>query len=626
VSYDALLVCTLNVPRDPGVSFASVALTIPFLPRVGRYIRYNRIPVPDASGYGDWVFGYGPIPTTGEKIETKAVIGSTHMSGENRNDWRPRVPGDDGLIWEWDRGFLQTLWVGDEARGISLVSLSDEGYAWRAAEPTVRLVRSDREVRLTYRFIAGLVPLRKARRLRFALQIMPPKPVRKDWVSARFNPFFSGYARVSDPCLAALEDKLAADASVSEAPAYGKDYDVVREGVVPRRWEPKGHRQYRDIGFHWYTLWSQGSRGWLPGVPVGGCSTPLVGHPERLSKLIKCSELLGHRGLPYFAATHIAAEDPAGYYYVEKTDEWTQHPRIPRPAYLRPTCPNSRFSAYLARGIGKLIDDYGIAGVYFDNCAPLLCKNRAHGCGYVAENGQLRPTLPLLGFRKLFMMVRHEFVKRGREPFILTHAGLYPGSVSFTDVELQGEGSYGSDHTEMFTLGEWRARWLGPNQFGVQTSYLPAFGYGLGPGVDRAEQRKIGTPRLLAMSLLHGTRVWSQYIDTPLVRKVWAVLDELDEPDVSFVPYWQWEEVNVGLNGRGVYATGYRGSRSFVLVLSNLSDGAREVAVPLSEIRAKNQDVRRVADNMHGLPVRIEDGLVKCRIAPKNFRLLSLRE
>ena len=137
-------------------------------------------------------------------------------------------------------------------------------------------------------------------------------------------------------------------------------------------------------------------------------------------------------------------EDPAGYHYVEKKDEWTHHPRIARPPYLRPTCPNSMSSAYIARGIGKLIDDYDISGVYFDNCAPQLCQNTKHGCGYVDDKGVLQPTLPLMGFRRLFMMVRREFVIRGKEPFILTHAGMYPGSVSFIDVELQGEGTTGA--------------------------------------------------------------------------------------------------------------------------------------------------------------------------------------
>jgi len=37
-------------------------------------------------------------------------------------------------------------------------------------------------------------------------------------------------------------------------------------------------------------------------------------------------------------------------------------------------------------------------------------------------------------------MTRGEFAKRGKEPFIFFHAGLYPGVCSFADAYLDGEG------------------------------------------------------------------------------------------------------------------------------------------------------------------------------------------
>ena len=624
MEYDAFLIYTLTFPETPGASLAGVTLTIPFVPGVARYIRYDRPAVPGAKEDAGGVFGYGPIPRKGEKVETKAVVGSAHMGEAVANDWKPGVPAADGPIWEWKRGFLPMLWVGDEERGLSLVSVSTEGYSAGPGEPTVRLARDGKEVTLTYRLITNKVRLGRARRLQFALQIMPPKPVRKDWLASRYNAVFPGYPEIVDQSLPLFEERLKPGADPKAAGAirpYLTAYDVLREGAAPRAGQRKQHRKYRDIGFLWYALWSQGAR--ASGLPVGGCSTPLVGHPERLSRLVTTSERIGHLGLPYFAATHIAAEDPAGYFYVEKTDEWTQHPRVPRPPYLRPTCPNSLFSAYLARGIGRLIDEYGIAGVYFDNCYPQPCQNTRHECGYLDGNGVLQPTLPLLGFRRLFRMVRAEFAKRGREPFLLTHAGMYPGAVSFIDAELEGEGTYGSDHTQMISPAEWRARWLGSNQFGVQMTYLPAFGYGLGPHVDRAKQEAIGTPCLLAMSLLHGTHVWNQYLDSPLLYRVWGVLDELDEPGVAFIPYWRWPAANRALNARGVYATAYSGKERLLLVLSNLSAVEQEVVLPLAEIQARNPAVREVADHMHSLPVRLDGGVVKCTVGPKNFRLLT---
>jgi hypothetical protein len=622
--HDALLVYTLDFSAAPGASLAEASLAIPFTHQVARSISYDRPVAPDAPAAEGWVFGYGPIPRPGERVETRATIGSAVMGEAVANDWQPAVPGPDGLIWEWQRGFLPMAWVGDEARGLSLMSLSAQGYRADPGDATVRLTRDAKAVTLTYRFITRPVRLDKARRLQFALQIMPPKPVRDNWLATRCNPVFPGYATVVDEALPLLEERLKPGGQPTAPGAvrsYLTAYDVIREGAAPRPWQATEYRPYRDMGFLWYTLWAQGAR--PTGQGVGGCSTPLVGSSERLTRIVKISDMIGHLPLPYLAATHIAAEDPAGYYYVERQDEWTLKPRVPRPAYLRPTCPNSLFSAYLARGVGRLIDEYGIAGIYFDNCAPYLCQNTKHGCGYVDDDGVLRPTLPLLGFRRLFRMVRAEFVKRGKEPLILTHAGMYPAAISFTDVELQGEGTYGSDHTQMFTLGEWRTRWLGPGQFGVQLTYLPAFGYGLGPNVDRVREEMIGTPRLLAMALLHGTQVWNQYLNSPLLYQVWTVLDELDEPDVVFTPYWQWPAVNGPLNAQGVYATAYAGQERILLVLSNLSAEAQQVTVPLAAIRTRTGAVTQVADHMHGLPVDLEGGMLRCTVEGKNFRLLS---
>ena len=125
------------------------------------------------------------------------------------------------------------------------------------------------------------------------------------------------------------------------------------------------------------------------------------------------------------------------------------------------------------------------------------------------------------------------------------------------------------------------------------------------------------------MSLLHGTPVWTQYVDTPLVHKVWTVLDELDEPDVAFIPYWEWQAINDALNAEGVYATAYSGEDRLLLVLSNLSASEREIALPLSEIRAKNGALNQVVDNMHDLPVRVDGDVVTCVVGAKNFRLIS---
>jgi hypothetical protein len=98
------------------------------------------------------------------------------------------------------------------------------------------------------------------------------------------------------------------------------------------------------------------------------------------------------------------------------------------------------------------------------------------------------------------------------------------------------------------------------------------------------------------------------------------VLDELSEPNVAFIPYWDWPVVNEPLNGRDVYASAYKGSDRMVLVLANLTADEQDVAISTEDLPMRG----RIEDHMHGQAVRIEDGKLQCTIAPKNFRLLTI--
>jgi len=611
LEYDALMLyhVAFKGPSDAGIKHASLVISLH--PDAARYIRYNDYSR-DAKQSG--VFGYGPIPSKGEIVRTKAVIGSEYLSKYSKNDWNPMVPSDDDFVWTWNRGYLNTLWLGDEYRGLSMMSLNQKGYSAGQNAITARIDRKDEAVKLTYTFITEKTTLGDGRELQFGLQIMPPKQVRKNWLSSRYGNFFSTHAETMEDTLDRVEEQMKKGVNTdAELPLYGSASQLA-DGRHIRPWKPTPYRKYRDMGGFWHSVWSV------------GCCSPIVENPDWLKRAVQISDQLGHLLTPYFAATHIASEDPAGYYYVVKTGEWEELPSRPRTSYLRPTCPVSMFSAYIAHGIGKMIDEYGISGVYFDNSAPVICHNPAHGCGYSDESGKAQGTLSLLGMRKLYMMVRHEFVKRGIEPNIRTHLGLDPCTVSFIDAVVQGEGIYGSDHTEMFTLGEWRAAWLGKNQYGVEMSYLAQLGYGIGPGVNVREEQRIGTPRLMMMGLLHGTHVRAGYNDKKLVVSVWEVLDAMSESPVTFIPYWEWDGLNQLINDRKIFASAYKSDDQLVLVLANLATEEQHVSFPLAEIQTKNRKTIRVSDHMHGLPVSIKDGCVTCTIPAKNFRLLTFEQ
>ena len=378
-------------------------------------------------------------------------------------------------------------------------------------------------------------------------------------------------------------------------------------------WESLKQRGLMDIGFLWWDVWSV------------GCGSPQVARPEVMRRYLSAGSYVGHMVLPYLAPTHLAIGDLNGYYYASKNDIWAKSPPSGGTSYTVKICPNSLASEYQAYEVGRLIDEYGIEGVYFDNTHAEECSNLTHGCGWVDDDGVTHPTTPFLGMRRLMMMVRNQFVKRGKTPFIMKHAGMFPGTISFTDAQLDGEGTYGFDHTQMFTTAEFRARYIGPNQFGIVEVYLPQFSIGTDTTeVSGTEQIITGTRRLMALALVHGTPIYCGAIQAFPMHTAWGVLDELRGPTVDFIPYWEWP-LNETLNARGIYASLYHQPEQSVLAVSNLSASDASLEIPRSDLDRLIPGLEHAADHMDGWRVELDDESLRLSVQAKNFRLISLQ-
>ncbi len=607
LEYDALLIIDAELQADGEVGITSGALSIPLTAEVAKYIRYNR-DFPD----GSHCFGEGPIPVRGEVVEVRHTVGRARL----KNDWRPNVLTEDyGTVWEWRRGVPRYFWIGDEEKGLGWITESDQGWSVGVDDVSWSLTRTAQGLVARMNFITEPKTVDGSWRVRFMVQAMPPKPVRADWFKLRFNRLWN-WAPGDERMIERIEAMRRGEGpEFEEQPppyvCYAQASDGERDIRPP--WRPQEHRPYRDLGFLWWDVWSV------------GCGSPQVGRPEMMRRYLAAGSYVGHMAMPYLAPTHLSIHDLNGFYYAAKTDAWAKIPPSGGTSLYVKICPNSFASEYQAYEVGRLIDEYGIEGVYFDNTHPSACSNLAHGCGWVDDEGATHPTTPFLGMRRLFMMVREQFVKRGRTPFIMKHAGAFPAEISFVDAQLDGEGTYGYDHTQMFTTAEFRARFIGPNQFGVIEVYLPQFSIGTDTSeVSGAQQIIQGTPRLLALALVHGTPIYCGAIHGVTMFKAWAVLDELQGPTVEFIPYWDWP-LNETLNERGIYVTAYRRPDNSVLAVSNLSADDSGVAIPRSELDRLFPGLQRAEDHMHGLPVELDEESLRLTVPAKNFRLISLQ-
>lgn len=606
LAYDGLMIFDLNLRADDEVKITKASLAIPISDRIAKYIRYQR----DFDD-GGHCFGEGPIPLAGETVEVR------HTSGRKKikNDWRPLAPSPArGILWEWHRGVPRYFWIGDEEKGLGWLTESDQGWSNDEGDVTLSLERTATAVVAHLNFITQPLVVDGAWSLRFMIQAMPPKPVRADWFKMRFNRFWNwrpGDEKMVERIEAMIDEDPPAP---EEEPPFLVRYAQAATGERQLRppWEPRKHRQWRDLGYLWWDIWSV------------GCGSPQVGDPEAMRRYLQAGSYVGYMAMLYFAPTHLSVGDLNGYYYAAKTDAWSKIPSSDGTSLYVKVCPNSFASDYQAYEIGRLIDEYGIEGVYFDNSHPQECSNLAHGCGWVDDDGNTHPTTPYLGVRRLFMMVRGQFVKRGKTPFIMKHAGMFPGTISFIDAQLDGEGDYGYDHTQMFTTAEFRARFIGPNQFGAVEVYLPQFSTGTDKSeVSGAQQVIIGTRRLMALALIHGTPLYCGAINSVPMFKAWTVLDELQGPTVDFIPYWDWP-LNETLNARGIYASIYHQPDNSVLVVSNLSDSNTGVVIPRSELDRLIPGLTGAEDHMDGWGVYLDEDSLRISVPNKNFRLISL--
>ena len=73
----------------------------------------------------------------------------------------------------------------------------------------------------------------------------------------------------------------------------------------------------------------------------------------------------------------------------------------------------------------KRLEYFGEDGFYWDGPGyGFLCKNTLHGCGYVDNNGELRPTRPIFGTRK-FIQRAYVTVKSFGEEYLLDQHGSF---------------------------------------------------------------------------------------------------------------------------------------------------------------------------------------------------------
>jgi hypothetical protein len=244
-------------------------------------------------------------------------------------------------------------------------------------------------------------------------------------------------------------------------------------------------------------------------------------------------------------------------------------------------CLNGPWQDWLADGVGRLMDEYDIDGIYLDTTACVRgegCANGLHGDGYVRPDGTRAPTYPVFATRRA--MRRLYTVVKSRKPdgLVDMHNTQFPAAAWGTGL-WQGEGlAYiprGPFALDVLPMDRFRAKYMA-RQIGLPGEFLV---YGKPWTFQEA----------YAFCMLHDMPIRSLGTGWLVFNsKLWEIFDEFGRKEAEWLPYWKnGEYVSVSPQGAddkpGAFVSMYRHEKNGVLVVvSNLDRKKHDVTVQLN--------------------------------------------
>jgi hypothetical protein len=396
--------------------------------------------------------------------------------------------------------FKPFIWLGDECRGLAWFCESQRNFFNRKEIRPIVIERSGDRVMLRVNLITAPRTIDRTLDYTFGFQATPLKPSTPDaWDYRIFH--ISRYG---------IEDR-------PHAPPGGKPTTqlshLARSGVRTICF----HEQWTDIQAY-----------------------PATTHGKELKKLAGACRRENIRLLLYLGYL-MSTLAPEWADYSEKclikprTGDYKRayQPQPDQTAYS--VCYRSVWQDFIAAHLEKLIEEYGIGGVYLDGTSePCACENTAHGCGFKRPDGSIGPTYPIFATRS--MMKRIYTIVRKHDPRgqLNVHQStcMVTPTLAFATSYWDGEQLQNlprSDKSgEVLPLDAFRCEFMGHN-WGVSAELLH---YSNGP-LKRSEA--------MALALLHDVpvRPGNMQQDLSQMARIWQAFDALGRHDSAWLPYWE---------------------------------------------------------------------------------------
>jgi hypothetical protein len=484
------------------------------------------------------------------------------------------------LTADYASEFQPMVWLGDEARGLQWVC--ESGQNWSVAEPgkAIQIIRRGDEVVLRLNLVTAPVALAAGgkRDYVFGLLPTPVKPVTED----------------------------AWDARIVRTIGYGQELDLPDMKINGK----PALQHYADKGARAIIVWK-----WWN---VFAYTRPIGGYEEKFRRLVKECHRYGLKVLPYVGGFLLSQNAPEAKFFGDEMRVTPGKPYshgkigdLPAQVALY-ACQRGPWQDFLVDGIGRLIDDYDVDGVYLDTTTrPLLCDNELHGCGYLKPDGSRGGVYPVFSVRD--NLRRIYTAVRTRKPDGVVDVHPYecmnaPG-LAWATTYWNGEQLRANDSIlDALPLERFRAEFMG---------------YNWGVPADLLYYKLKNYRQSVALAILHDVPVRPEKpADLDAISTLWKVRDEFGVKQARWLPYWSNPDV-VKAETKDCYASLFAHPQGRVLaIVSNLSKEKTDVRLSLNLDKLDLPANVSAKDAVSKAALKIQTGDITINIPPQDYRII----
>jgi len=359
--------------------------------------------------------------------------------------------------------------------------------------------------------------------------------------------------------------------------------------------------------------------------------TKPVGHEDEFRRLVNEAHQRGMKVIPYlgFQMSELAPEWPSfgdevvGLRSIpDRTARGVDHYPGEPEQFVNRVCYRSAMQDFLVDGIARLMDEYGIDGVYLDSVAyPSPCVNRLHGCGRLRPDGSVVGTFPMFAIRETLKRIYAVVKTRKADGIVDVHGPMNVPALAWATSNWNGEGLPKADDVPVLVqlpLDHFRAEFMGRPQ-GIATEFLHYALLGHTSG---------GYRRAWALALLHDVPVRlasGAPEDIRLASSLWRLFEDFPRAEAEWLPYWKNSD-RLAVRPDGAYASLYlHPLRGLLVVASNLKGPGTDVEIELNA-QSLGLGGRLVAeDALSGEPVALEGATLRLTIPCLDWKVIRVR-